>query len=385
MKRMSLVNGQPAGANRSLFIPVVTLTAEEREILEDRVRRRNTAQALAQRARLILACAGGQSNAAIARELRLSRPTIGRWRRRFVKHRIEGLMDAARPGAPPRISETDIKRVIALTLDSAPPGKAVWSTRAVAASAGLSQSAVARIWRTMALQPDHGESFKLSNDPAFSRSVKDLVGLYINPPERVLALAADPETPLQTPDDKSQTPTSRPGQLERWARDFVRRRTTELFESLDAATGELDGRRSARERASDYRRFLERLELHCTGSTVHLVVARRTTHKMPLIQRWLAKHPRYHPHFAPTDSSWPRSVEWWFTFLDAKQLHCGVNRSTRRLLDAIRRHRDTTSERGSFIWTNETGDEPAIREDAGYRISNSPTSRSVEKPLQRAG
>src|SRR5262249_42588798 len=264
-------------------------------------------------------------------ELRLSRPTIGRWRQRFVKHRIEGLTDAARPGAPQRISETDIQRVIDLTLDSVPPRKAVWSTRAVAASAGLSQSAVARIWRALAFGPDHGESFKLSNDPRFSRSVQDLLGLYINPPERVLALAADPETSLQTPDDKRHALTTGPGQLERWARDYVRRRTTELFESLDVATGELAGRRSARERAADYRRFLERLELYLTGNTVHLVLAHRTIHKMPLIQRWLAKHPRYHSHVAPTYSSWLRSVQWWFTFIDAKQLHSGVGRSTRSL------------------------------------------------------
>jgi transposase len=356
MKQMNLARAQSAG----LFVPVVTLTAEEREILEDCVRRRNMAQALAQRARLVLACANGQSNAAIARELRLSRPTIGRWRRRFVEHRIEGLRDAARPGAPRRISETDIKRVIALTLDSVPPGKTVWSTRALAASAGLSQSAVARIWRALALQPDHGENFKLSNDPRFSRSVQDLVGLYINPPECVLALAADPETSLQIPSDKSQALTSRPGQLERWARDYVRGRTTELFEGFEAAAGELDGRRNARERASDYRRFLKRLEQYGTGHTIHLVVAHHASHKMPLIQRWLAKHPRYHSHFAPTDWSWLRSVEWWFTFIDAKQHHRGAERTTRMLLEAIRRHRDAASERGSFIWTKEPGRQPAI-------------------------
>ena len=183
MKRMSLGSAQSAGSAGNQLIQLVTLTPEERDILENYVRRRNTAQALAQRARLILASADGQQSTPRSRASSGSRlrPIIGRWRRRFVKHRIEGLTDAARPGAPRRITETDIRRVIALTLDSVPPRKAVWSTRAVAASVGLSQSAVARIWRALALQPDHGENFKLSNDPTFSRSVQDLLGLEHEP------------------------------------------------------------------------------------------------------------------------------------------------------------------------------------------------------------
>ena len=316
-------------------IPALTLSQEERETLEQWTRRPKTALALAQRARVILTCASGKSNTAVSAEVGLSKQAVGRWRSRFLKRRLEGLLDEPRPGAPRRISDVDVERVLTLTLESAPPNATHWSTRSMAWRTGLTQNAISRIWRAFALQPHRTETFQLSTDPLFIEKVRDIVGLYLHPPERAVVLSVDEKTQVQALDRTQPMLPLRPGQVERRTHDYKRHGITSLFSALDVQTGKVISQCHRRHRSVEFRKFLDAVDAAVPADLdIHIILDNYGTHKTALIHRWLAKLPRYHLHFTPTYASWLNLVERWFADLTEKQLRRGVHRSVQELEEA---------------------------------------------------
>ena len=334
-------------------VPKLTLTAEERQTLQGWARRPKTAQALALRARIILACAEGKSNTAVSAGLQVCQQTAGKWRGRFVAQRLDGLLDEPRPGAPRRLSDAQVEHVLTLTLESMPSNATHWSTRLLARRCGMSQSAVSRIWRAFALQPQRSETFKLSRDPLFIEKVRDIVGLYLNPPERALVLCVEEKAQIQALDRTQPLLPMRPGQIERRTHDYERHGTTSLFAALEVASGRVIGECHRRHRAVEFRQFLDTVEAATPAELdVHLILDNYGTHKTPLIQRWLVRHPRYHWHFTPTGSSWINLVERWFATLTERQLRRGVHRSTQELEAALRRYVETYNQDPKpFVWT----------------------------------
>lgn len=353
--------------------PLLVLTGEERETLERWARRPTTAQALAQRARIVLRCATGQANQTVARDVGVTRLTVGRWRQRFVTKRLDGLLDEPRPGAPRKITDADVERVVRLTLETAPRDATHWSTRAMAKRCGLSQTAVSRIWRAFVLQPHRVKTFKLSKDPLFIDKVRDIVGLYLNPPDKALVLCVDEKSQIQALDRTQPVLPMRPGQAERRTHDYTRHGTTTLFAALNAKSGEIIGEFHQRHRAREFRQFLDTLDAAVPEALdVHLIVDNASTHKTPLIHRWLVRHPRFHVHFTPTGSSWINLVERWFAALTEKQLRRGVHCSTRELETAIRSYIAITNTRPKpFVWTKTADEILASVARFCQRISNS--------------
>jgi transposase len=339
-------------------LPTLKLTAEERETLERWARRPKSAQALAQRARVVLACSQGKTNTVVSAELKRSRQAVGKWRRRFVAQRLDGLLDEPRPGAPRQITDAHVERVLTLTLESTPQNATHWSTRSLARKCGMSQSAVSRIWRAFALQPHRAETFKLSRDPLFVEKVRDIVGLYLNPPDRALVLCVDEKAQIQALDRTQPLLPMRPGQVERRTHDYERHGTTSLFAALDLATGRVIGECHRRHRALEFRKFLDTVDEAVPANLdVHLILDNYGTHKTPSIGRWLVRHPRYHLHFTPTSASWINLVERWFATLTERQLRRGVHRSTRELEAALKHYlTQHNQEPKPFVWTK-TADE----------------------------
>lgn len=339
-------------------IPKLILTTEERETLQGWAQRRKTAQALALRARIVLACAEGRSNTEVAAALRLCQQTVGKWRGRFAAQRLDGLLDEPRPGAPRQISDREVERVITLTLETTPTNATHWSTRLMARRCGMSQSAVSRIWRAFALQPHRSKTFKLSRDPLFVEKVRDIVGLYLNPPERALVLCVDEKAQIQALDRTQPLLPMRPGQIERRTHDYERHGTTSLFAALEMASGKVIGECHRRHRAREFRRFLDTVDAATPAKLdAHLILDNYGTHKTPLIQRWLVRHPRYHLHFTPTGSSWINLVERWFATLTQRQLRRGIHRSTRELEAALQRYVETYNQDPKpFAWTKTADD-----------------------------
>ncbi len=338
--------------------PPLTLTDDERETLEQWARRPKTAQALAQRARMVLDCSKGKTNTAVAAELRVSQATVGKWRSRFLESRLDGLVDETRPGRPRTVTDADVERVVTLTLETTPKDATHWSTRSMARRAGLSHNTVSRIWRAFALQPHRTETFKLSADPLFIEKVRDIVGLYLNPPDRALVLCLDEKSQIQALDRTRPLLPLRPVQAERRTHDYVRHATTSLFAALDARTGQVIGQCHRRHRAVEFRKFLDAIEAEVpAGLDVHLIADNYATHKTALIRNWFAKRPRFHIHFTPTSASWLNLVERWFGLLTEKQLRRGVHQSSAELEAAIYRYLDVTNEDPKpFVWTK-TADE----------------------------
>ncbi len=334
-------------------IPPLTLSPDERHTLEAWVRRPKSAQALSQRARLILACAEGKTNTVVAQELGVTKQMVGKWRARFCERRVDGLLDEPRPGAPRKISDADVERVVTLTLESTPVGATHWSTRSMAKRTGMSQSAISRIWRAFALQPHRTESFKLSKDPLFIEKVRDIVGLYLNPPDKALVLCVDEKPETQALDRTMPLLPMRPGQIERRTHDYVRHGTTSLFAALDTATGEVIGSCRPRHRSVEFVKFLDQIDAAVPPDLdVHLILDNYGTHKTAAVHRWLAKRPRYHLHFTPTSGSWLNLVERFFAALTEKQLRRGVFRSTRELEAAITQYVEVTNaDPKPFVWT----------------------------------
>ena len=354
-------------------IPPLHLSSDERESLERWKRRPTTAQALALRSRIILRCSEGKTNTVVAGEIGLAKQTVGKWRARFIERRLDGLLDEPRPGGPRSITDTDVERVVTLTLETTPADATHWSTRSMAARTGLSQSAISRIWRAFALQPHRTETFKLSSDPLFIEKVRDIVGLYLNPPQRALVLCVDEKSQIQALDRTAPLLPMRPGQIERRTHDYRRHGTTSLFAALDVKTGEVIGACHRRHRSTEFRRFLDRVDATVPPDLdVHLILDNYATHKTPPIQRWLARRPRYHLHFTPTSSSWLNQVERWFAALTEKQLRRGVFRSTRELEQAIEQYIDQHNAASKpFIWTKTADQLLATIARFCHRIHNS--------------
>lgn len=329
------------------------VTAEQRETLERWARRPTSAQALAQRARAVLLCGEGKTNLAVAAKVGLTDQTVGKWRRRFIQQGVDGLLDEPRPGAPRMITDADVERVLTRTLETSPSGATHWSTRSMAERAGLTQSAVSRIWRAFALQPHRAETFQLSKDPLFIEKVRDIVGLYMRPPEKALVLSVDEKTQVQALDRTQPLLPMRPGQIERRTHDYKRHGTVSLFAALDVKTGQVLGQCHRRHRSVEFRKFLDRIDAAVPADLhIHVILDNYGTHKTALIQRWLAQRPRYHLHFTPTSASWLNLVERWFAALTEKQLRRGVHRSTRELEEAIHSYLHATNQDPKpFVWT----------------------------------
>ena len=311
---------------------VLELSEAERAELGSWSRRRKTAQALALRARIVLHAAAGLSNTAIAAELGIAKHTVGKWRERFARLRTDGLLDEPRPGAPRRIGDEQVAELVDRTLAARPDGATHWSLRTMAKAAGLSASTVGRVWRAFGLQPHRSETFKLSTDPLFAEKVRDIVGLYLAPPDRALVLCVDEKSQVQALDRTQPLLPLRPGQAERRTHDYARHGTTSLFAALDVKAGTVIGRCFPRHRAVEFRKFLDAIEAAVpAGLDIHLVLDNSATHKTKLIRDWLAKRPRYHVHFTPTSASWINQVERWFGLLTERALRRGVHRSVAEL------------------------------------------------------
>jgi transposase len=351
----------------------IVLTEEERVTLERWSRRPKSAQALVLRCRIVLACSEGGHINDIAERLAVNRGTVRKWRSRFLVDRLEGLHDEPRPGAPRTIADDDVEALIVRTLEETPVDATHWSTRSMAKATGMSQSAVSRIWRAFGLKPHLTESFRLSNDPLFVEKVRDVVGLYLNPPDAALVLCVDEKTQIQALDRTSPVLPLRPGLPERRTHDYVRGGTTNLYAALDVASGKVIAEMTERHRAEEFRRFLNLIDRSVPDEfDVHLIVDNVSTHKTPEIHRWLVRHPRFHLHFTPTYSSWINLVERWFAELTNKWLRRGTHRSTKELETSIADWIDRWNEEPKpFVW-HKSADE-ILGSLAGYcaRISDS--------------
>jgi transposase len=342
----------------SRLLPSLDLSAAERGELTSLAARRNTAQALALRARIVLACADGAQNNEVAVRLQIAKATVGKWRRRFVEHRLDGLRDEPRSGTPRTIDDARIEAVIVRTLESTPPDATHWSSRGMARACGLSVSTVQRIWRAFGLQPHRMENFKLSTDPDFVAKVRDVVGLYVTPPAHAVVLCVDEKSQIQALDRSQPLLPMRPGQPARRSHDYKRHGTTSLFAALDIATGHVIGKCYPRHRATEFRKFLDEIEANVPADLdVHLVMDNYATHKTPLIRNWLARRPRWHVHLTPTSSSWLNQVERFFAVLTDKQIRRGVHRSIAALHDAITNFIDQhNADPKPFRWTKSADD-----------------------------
>ncbi|HKN67725.1 MAG TPA: IS630 family transposase [Gemmatimonadaceae bacterium] len=331
----------------------VVLDDDEREQLERWTRRRTSAQALAQRARIVLLAADGRKNTEIAAELGINRGMAARWRARFVEHRLDGLTDEPRPGRPRTVSDELVEQVIVKTLESTPRGATHWSTRSMAKEVGLTQSAVSRIWRAFGLQPHRQDTWKLSRDPQFIEKVRDVVGLYLNPPERAVVLCVDEKSQIQALDRTAPILPMLAGVPERATHDYKRAGTSSLYAALDITTGKVIGRLHSRHRAIEFKQFLTTLDREVPAELdVHVILDNSSTHKTPAIQKWLAAHPRFVLHFTPTSSSWLNLVERWFAELTTKKLRRGAHRSVRELNADIRAWIETWNDDPKpYIWS----------------------------------
>ena len=345
-------------AARGTPLAELVVSDDEREILERWARRPTTAQALALRCRIVLACAEGLSNVEVADRLGVNRMTVGKWRSRFVSDRLDGLHDEPRPGGPRSIGDDDVERVIVKTLEETPRDATHWSTRSMAQAVGMSQSAVSRIWRAFGLKPHLVDTFKLSPDPLFIDKVRDIVGLYLNPPEAAVVLCVDEKSQIQALDRTAPVLPLIPGTPERRTHDYRRHGTTNLYAALDVASGHVITDMTPRHRAEEFRRFLNLIDHSVPADLdVHVIVDNNATHKTPAIQRWLLRHPRFTLHFTPTYSSWLNLVERWFAELTNRWLRRGTHRSTRELVASIRTWiTNWNDEPKPFVW-HKTADE----------------------------
>jgi len=331
------------------------LSKEEQLELESFARRRKTSQALALRARIILHCAKGYTHLEIAEELGISNVTVGKWRRRFVESRMDGLLDEPRPGQPRTISDKDVERVVVMTLEQKPKHATHWSTRSMAAASGLSRSAVARIWKAFGLQPHRQETFKISEDPLFVDKVRDVVGLYLSPPEHALVLCIDEKSQCQALDRSQPLLPLTPGRAERRTHDYYRHGTTSLFAALDVATGQVIGKCHRRHRHQEFLKFLKHVDQTINkqvGQEIHLVMDNYGTHKTPAVMRWFQRHPEYHVHFTPTSASWLNQVERFFAEITERRIRRGVFKSLPALEKAITDYlEDHNQDPKPFVWT----------------------------------
>jgi transposase len=331
-------------SRRATKASVVTLSLEERSYLDRLVRRRKVARGDAQRAEIVLLAADGLNNCAIAAKVGVTRQTVRTWRERFAKHRLDGLCDEPRCGAPRKIGDDRVEAIVVKTLEEKPTGATQWSTRDMAKASGVSASSVQRIWRAFSLQPHRTETFKLSTDPQFVEKVRDIVGLYLDPPDKALVICVDEKSQIQALDRTQPLLPMRPGQIERRTHDYERHGTTTLFAGLIAAVtaqtdvqaGTVIGQCMPRHRAQEFRKFLDEVERNVpAGLDVHIVMDNASSHKTQAIRNWFAKRPRWHQHFTPTSSSWINQIERFFALLAEKQIKRGAHKSVNELIAAI--------------------------------------------------
>jgi len=352
----------------------IELTEEERGFLEGFVRRGSSSRGLAQRSEIVLEAAAGLTNTEIAERLRVSRPTVTRWRNRFAERRVDGLLDESRPGRPRTISDEQVEAVVVKTLESKPKDATHWSTRSMAAEVGLTQNAILRIWHAYGLQPHRQEKWKLSKDPLFVDKIHDVVGLYLNPPDRAVVLCVDEKSQIQALDRTAPILPMRPGTPERVTHDYKRFGTSSLYAALDVKTGQVIGALHQRHRAVEFKKFLQRIDKAVPASLdVHLILDNSSTHKTPAIQRWLTAHPRFVLHFTPTSSSWINLVERWFAELTRKLLQRSAHRSVRKLNADITTWIETWNEDPKpFTWTKNSDE---ILESIAARCNETNRSR----------
>jgi transposase len=336
----------------------LVLTEDEREVLERYVRRGTTAQRLALRAQIVLLCARGLQNQKVAKRLRVSAHTVGKWRGRFAECRLDGLIDEPRPGAPRSISDDDVEAAVVRTLETTPKGATHWSTRDLAKAVGIGKSSVQRIWHAFGLKPHRTESFQLSKDPQLIEKVRDIVGLYMSPPDNAMILCVDEKSQIQALNRTQPLLPLRPGQIERRTHDYERHGTTTLFAALDILTGKVVGECYPRHRAVEFRKFLDEIDANVPAHLdVHIVLDNYATHKAPIIKSWLAKRPRYHLHFTPTKGSWINQVERWFGLLTQRAIkrgaHCSVASLKAAIEEFMAAHNDDPK---PFVWTKSADD-----------------------------
>jgi transposase len=322
----------------------IKLGEDERDVLRRLVRRRKVARADAQRAEIILLAADGLNNCEIASAVGVTRQTVRTWRGRFVKHRLDGLDDEPRCGAPRKIGDDRIEDIVTKTLETKPKDATHWSTRGMAQASGVSASTVHRIWRAFSLQPHRTETFKLSTDPQFVEKVRDIVGLYLDPPEKALVICVDEKSQIQALDRTQPLLPMRPGQIERRTHDYDRHGTTTLFAGLIAAVtaetkvkaGTVIGTCMPRHRAQEFRKFLNEVERNVPANLdVHVVMDNASSHKTKLISSWFARRPHWYRHYTPTSSSWINQVERFFALVAEKQIKRGAHKSVKQLIAAI--------------------------------------------------
>jgi transposase len=335
----------------------ITLTDDERMKLADWSRRPTSAQRLALRARIVLAAADGRSNTAIAADLRVTLPTARKWRDRFAAARLEGLADEPRPGAPRTITDAQVEAAVTRTLEARPADATHWSTRALARDLGLSQTAVSRIWRAFGLKPHRQGSFKLSTDPFFVEKVRDIIGLYLAPPQRAIVLCVDEKSQVQALDRTQPIQPALPGRPGKASHDYIRHGTTSLFAALDVATGKVVGACQRRHRHQEFLAFLDRIDATVerpTGTAVHVVMDNYGTHKHSRVRDWFVRHPEFVAHFTPTGSSWLNQVERFFAAITERRIRRGSFRSVDELESAIEDYlRCHNAHPRPFVWTKE--------------------------------
>jgi transposase len=329
------------------------LTDDERHRLESLAHRSRSAPDVARRARIILACAEGTDSKVVARRLHVTPATVGKWRGRFVRHRLDGLYDEPRPGAKRTITDEQVEQVVIRTLETTPRGATHWSTRDMGKAVGLSHMAISRIWRTFGLQPHRSETFKLSNDPLLVEKVRDIVGLYLDPPAHAAVFCVDEKPQIQALDRTQPLLPLQPGQVERRTHDYKRHGTTTLFAALNAKTSEVITQFHQRHRSAQFREFLDLIEAHVPRRLdVHIIMDNYGTHKTALIRNWFAKRPRFHVHFTPTYGSWLSLVERWFAELTMKQIRRGAFRRVPQLKAAIQKFIEAhQADPKPFVWT----------------------------------
>ena len=338
--------------------PALIVTEDERSALTRLTKRARVNRALAFRARLVLACADGTAASAVARRVRTTNATVGKWRRRFIDRRLDGLYDEPRVGTPRTISDEDVEAVIVKTLETTPPGETHWSTRTMAANAGMSHTTIGRIWRTFGLKPHVTESFKMSPDPQLIEKIRDVVGLYMHPPTNAVVFSFDEKSQIQALERAQPILPMDIGQPERRTHNYLRNGTLDLFAALNVATGEILARCKPQHRAQDFVAFLREIEASVEPALeVHVVLDNLSAHRAPVVHRWLLRHPRFHLHFTPTYASWLNLVERFFGLLTQKALRRGSHTSVGQLRAAILAYVDAHNEKGKpFKWTK-TADE----------------------------
>jgi putative transposase len=340
-------------AKRGRSAPVIELTEDERNQLESYVRSRSMPSGLSNRFRIILLAADGFSNMDISEKVGLSRASVGKWRKRYSDNGLEGLHDELRPGRPRCVSDEKVAELVHKTLKSRPEGATHWTTRTMAKEAGISHMTVCRVWRTFGLKPHLRDTFKLSTDPFFVEKVRDIVGLYLNPPQKALVLCVDEKSQCQALERTQPTLPLGFGYAEGYTHDYIRHGTLTLFAALNVATGGVLAQSKKRHRHQELLGFLRHIDANVPPELdVHIIMDNYSTHKHQKVRSWFATRPRYHVHFTPTYSSWLNQVESWFGIITRKTIRRGSFRSAKELaqkIDLFVKNYNQNSK--PFIWT----------------------------------